>query len=298
MIRPTSPVPKAAHTAPSPTVTVRAFERNVTSIGSTGSFVVGSTRTTVPTRPFATQTAPSPTATPVGVASSVIVLTRSCVAASMRDSVLSSWFATHTEPSPTATPHGLAPTWTVSTTLFDCGSTRATKFGFTTVPAPSPPCPSAKTGIATAAAGAPISAEAGYIRRRRRASSTSSVFSASNSLGRPSITSWDRRSGRSTSFSRRLPRSRIVTPDERALVLDELPRRRREQHLPAVACGPDARGLVDAHADVALLADPGLAGMKAHPHLDLYAFGPRVGLEVALRRHRGRDRVLPASGRR
>ena len=80
----------------------------------------------------------------------------------------------------------------------------------------------------------------------------------------------------------------------RELVLDELARRRREQHLPAVARGPDARGLVDAHADVALLTHSGLAGVQAHAHLDLYAFGPSVRMEVALRRHCGPDRVFPA----
>ena len=51
---------------------------------------------------------------------------------------------------------------------------------------------------------------------------------------------------------------------------------------------------MDAHADVALLPDPGLAGVQAHPHSDLDAFGPRVRVEVALRRHRGPDRVLRA----
>ena len=45
-------------------------------------------------------------------------------------------------------------------------------------------------------------------------------------------------------------------------------------------------------ADVALLADPRLAGVQAHPHLDLDSFGPRVRCEVALRRHRGPDGVF------
>ena len=159
------------------------------------------------------------------------------------------------------------------------------------------PRPEREDGMATAAASTPISAEPRYIRRRRRASSTSMVFSASNSLGRPSITSCDRRSGRSTSFSRRMPRSRIVTPGGSSSSTSSA-RRRREQHLPAVARGPDARGLVDAHADVALLADPGLAGVQAHPHLDLDAFGPRVRMEVALRRHRGRRPHPSRVGRR
>ena len=60
-----------------------------------------------------------------------------------------------------------------------------------------------------------------------------------------------------------------------------------------MARGPDARGLVDAHADVALLADLGLARVQAHPDLDLDAFGPRVRVEVALGRHRGGESVLP-----
>ena len=80
----------------------------------------------------------------------------------------------------------------------------------------------------------------------------------------------------------------------RELVLDELPRCRREQHLPAVARGTNARGLVDTQADIALLADLGLARVQSHSDLDLGAFGPRMRVKVALRRHRGPDSVLPA----
>ena len=55
----------------------------------------------------------------------------------------------------------------------------------------------------------------------------------------------------------------------------------------------DTGGLVHAEADVAILADPRLPGVQAHPHLDLDRFGPRVGGEVALRVGSRRDRVLP-----
>ena len=79
-----------------------------------------------------------------------------------------------------------------------------------------PPCPNAKTGIATAAATTPISAAPAYIRRRFRLSSTSSVFSWANSLGSPSITSWYTCWGCSMSLSRRSPRSRIVIPGGRS----------------------------------------------------------------------------------
>ena len=65
----------------------------------------------------------------------------------------------------------------------------ANEFGAAVKPDPPEPWPSAKTGIATAAAITPISAAPAYMRRRLRASSTSRVFSGPNSLSSPPITS-------------------------------------------------------------------------------------------------------------
>ena len=42
--------------------------------------------------------------------------------------------------------------------------------------------------------------------------------------------------------------------------------RLRQEHLPAVADGRDARALVHVEADVSLLGQPRLAGVQPHPH--------------------------------
>ena len=118
----------------------------------------GSTRDTVPRRPFATHTAPLPTATPVGVASSVIVLTSWRVFGSIRESVRSSRFATQTASSPTATAPGLTPVDVEPTTLFEEGSITATELGVIRGEPPELSPPTAKTRIATAAATIPSSA--------------------------------------------------------------------------------------------------------------------------------------------
>ncbi len=108
----------------------------------------------------------------------------------MRASDRSSSFATQTAPSPTAIDDGRPPTFEIEpTTSFDAVSMIATEFGATLAEPPPFPCPNAKTGIATAAARTPISAEPTYMRRRLRLSSTSSVFNGPNSLGSPSISS-------------------------------------------------------------------------------------------------------------
>ena len=75
------------------------------------------------------------------------------------------------------------------------------------------------------------------------------------------------------------------------IAADERARRLREQHLPAVARRADPRRADDVHADVALVADRRLAGVQAHPHLDLGAARPLVRRERALAGDRGRDRV-------
>src|SRR4051794_36383663 len=76
----------------------------------------GATRDSSPRSPYASHTAPAPTATPVGVAFSEIVLSTVRRFESTRDSVRSSRFATQTAPWPTATPSGLVPTGTWPTT--------------------------------------------------------------------------------------------------------------------------------------------------------------------------------------
>ena len=66
------------------------------------------------------------------------------------------------------------------------------------------------------------------------------------------------------------------------LVLDELSRGPREQHLPSVAGGRNTSGLVNAEPDVAILADARLARVQPHPHLDLDPVGPGVRGEITL----------------
>jgi hypothetical protein len=166
---------------------------------------------------LANQIPPAPAARPVGSTLIGINRTTRRVSGSMRETVPSSRFATQTEPNPETISAGRAPTATSSVTRFVFGSMTATEFGATSAAAePELPWPSAKTGIATAAAATPISAAPAYIRRRLRLSSTSTVRSGLNSLGSPSIMSWYSRWRWSSSFSRRSPRSRIETPDGRS----------------------------------------------------------------------------------
>ena len=98
----------------------------------------------------------------------------------------------------------------------------------------------------------------------------SSVRSGGNSLRSPSITSCESRCGRSRSLSRCSPRSRSATPVGE-LGLDQLARRLRDQHLPAVAGRADPRRARDVEADVAGRAEQRLAGVDPDP-------GPQLGL--------------------
>ena len=206
------PIPEANQANPSPNVIAPEVERAATSgMVTDTAFTPGSKRETVPRSPFAIQTEPSPTASPVGVACSVMFPTTVRAAGSMRDIVRSSRFATQTAPSPVTTEPGRTPTGTEATTSFEPASMTATELAATLVP-PADPWPRANTGMATAAARTPMSAAPAYMRRRRRESSTSSVLSCANSLRIPSISSWNSRSGLSRSFRRRSPRSRIATP--------------------------------------------------------------------------------------
>jgi 2-hydroxychromene-2-carboxylate isomerase len=51
----------------------------------------------------------------------------------------------------------------------------------------------------------------------------------------------------------------------REIVLDELPRRLRDQHLAAVPCCGDAGAPVDVHPDVAFFGSQRFARVDAHP---------------------------------
>ena len=102
-------------------------------------------------------------------------------------------FVTQTAPSPTATPVGVPPTSTLATRLFDAGSMRPAELpaAASIASAPDPPCPKAKIGIATAAASTPIRPAASRLRRRSACDATSfSAVSGGNSLGKPSTSSW------------------------------------------------------------------------------------------------------------
>ena len=80
----------------------------------------------------------------------------------------------------------------------------------------------------------------------------------------------------------------------RKLVLDELARRVRQQHLSAVPRGADPCSAVDAHADVPLAADERLARVDPDPHAKRGAVRPGLGGERPLCGHGGRDRVARA----
>ena len=81
-------------------------------------------RETVPSPLFATQTAPSPIAIPLGARPTPIVALMERVAGSIRTTVSSIALATQTAPSPTATAVGRLPT--VSFCVAAVGSTRVT----------------------------------------------------------------------------------------------------------------------------------------------------------------------------
>jgi hypothetical protein len=69
----------------------------------------------------------------------------------------------------------------------------------------------------------------------------------------------------------------------------------RKQHLPAVAGGADARGAMDADADVVVRGRYRFAGMQAHPHAQRSALWPGMIVQRALRGDRAADRVLHAA---
>jgi hypothetical protein len=60
----------------------------------------------------------------------------------------------------------------------------------------------------------------------------------------------------------------VLAEIEQLVRVDELARRLRDEHLPAVADGGDPSGAVDVEADVSLLGDTRLAGVDPHAHTD------------------------------
>jgi hypothetical protein len=82
-------------------------------------------------------------------------------------------------------------------------------------------------------------------------------------------------------------------------------RRRRQQHLAAMADGHDPCGAVDCRAEVVAGAGRGLAGVQPHPHPQRPGRSPRLGRQVLLRgetgaccgRCRGKDGHDPVAGR-
>ena len=81
------------------------------------------------------------------------------------------------------------------------------------------------------------------------------------------------------------------------LVLDEFAGRVRQEHLAAVPGRADARAAVDAHPDIPVATDKRLARVKAHPHANRHAVGPRLGGERPLQLDRRGDRVACARER-
>jgi hypothetical protein len=101
-------------------------------------FVVGSMRETVPSRPFATQTAPPPAATPAGPPPTWIVCRTLLVDGSMREIELSFEFVTQTASGPAATSPGAPPTSISETISPFFESITPTAFGPTEVLAGDP----------------------------------------------------------------------------------------------------------------------------------------------------------------
>ena len=185
----------------------------------------------------------------------------------MRETESSPAFVTQTESLSAATALGDAPTGIEAAIRPDPESIAPTESAPTPSSEVSPePPPSAKTGIATAAAITPTSAAASSERRRRGACLTSSApRSGGNSTRSPSATTCEIRSGRSTSFRRYEPRSRRKTPGGRSSSTSS----RVEDD--SSTCPPwptraDPGGAMHREADVALARRGGLARVDADPH--------------------------------
>src|SRR5205085_1149686 len=78
------------------------------------------------------------------------------------------------------------------------------------------------------------------------------------------------------------------------LVPEQRARRLRDEYLPAVAGGGDARSSHHVDPEVALVAEARFAGMEPHAHADGRAARPRMVAQPALRVDRRADRVARA----
>ena len=74
-----------------------------------------------------------------------------------------------------------------------------------------------------------------------------------------------------------------------AVVDDELPGDRRQDHLTSVRGVAHALHTVDRQADVAVLGQNGLSAVEAHAYLDRRVAGPLGRREGVLSRRRGRN---------
>ena len=202
-------------------------------------FVFGSILETVPSRLFATQTKPPPMAIPLGPLPTGIVCDHACSSPGRSGRpVPSSTFATQIRAlagGDRASASRRRPT--SATSRPDSESTMPTESPETAaaVAVLAPPWPSAKIGIATAAAITPASARQQRSRGaadRLRLGDLLRLRAAGTRSAGPRCRAGRGAPGRSMSFSRYEPRSRSATPPD--LVLDQLAGRVREQHLAAV----------------------------------------------------------------
>jgi hypothetical protein len=83
----------------------------------------------------------------------------------------------------------------------------------------------------------------------------------------------------------------------RQVVADQSARRFREQDLPAVAGGRDARGAYYIQAEIALVAHCGLTGVEAHADANVLAARPAVRRQPSLCVDRSRDGVARTAER-
>jgi hypothetical protein len=78
------------------------------------------------------------------------------------------------------------------------------------------------------------------------------------------------------------------------LVFEQRLRCLRHEDLPSVAGGPDPGRTVNGKPGVASLGRHRMAGVQAHPHLDLHVVRPRVGEKRQLPLHGGEERLTRA----
>ena len=262
------PMPETNHTEPSPTAIVPAFDRGArpSNVSETASRRDRSARRSprVLRRPRRI-----PRLLRVLSASSRgrSIVRRAAVVGLMRVTDSSSRLPTQTAPAPAATADGRTPTATEPLNLVRRGvdDRDGVRLDVRRA-APASPWPRAKTGIATAAA---TNAD----ERCARVHPASSALELDvEGLQLPEVArqtcDLELREllGPVEVFEAPLAES----PDRdarRQLVLDELSRRPREQHLSSVSGGCNTSGLVNSEPDVAILADSRLTCVQTHPHL-------------------------------